>query len=191
MKKFLIVGLGNIGPKYEETRHNIGFKVLDSLAKKENVIFESLKLGDISEFKIKGRTAILLKPNTFMNLSGKAIKYWLNKEKIPLENLLVITDDIHIDFGMFRIKPKGSAGGHNGLKDTQEKLNTNSYSRFRFGVGGDFSKGKQVDYVLGEWTSGEQIDLSIRIDNAIDAIKSFILAGLPNTMNKFNGKFER
>ncbi len=191
MKKFLIVGLGNIGPKYEETRHNIGFKVLDSLAKTEKTSFETAKLGDIAEFKIKGRTVLLLKPNTFMNLSGKSIKYWLDKEKIPLENLLVITDDIHIDFGTFRIKAKGSAGGHNGLKDTQEKLNTATYPRFRFGVGGDFSKGKQVDYVLGEWSAGEQIDLSIRIDTATAAIKSFVLAGLSLTMNQFNGKFER
>jgi len=191
MKKFLIVGLGNIGPKYSETRHNIGFKVLDALAKSEEETFKTEKLGDICTIKIKGRTVILLKPNTYMNLSGKAIKYWLEKEKIALENLLIITDDIHIDFGTFRIKAKGSAGGHNGLKDTEAKLNTSVYPRFRFGVSGDFSKGKQVDYVLGEWTSGEQIDLSIRIEHATEAIKSFVFSGLSQTMNKFNGKFER
>lgn len=126
-----------------------------------------------------------------MNLSGKAIKYWLDKEKIAIENLLVVTDDIHIDFGSFRIKAKGSAGGHNGLKDTEAKLNTSAYPRFRFGVGGDFGKGKQVDYVLGEWTSGEQIDLSIRLDHASEAVKSFVFSGLSQTMNKHNGKFER
>lgn len=191
MKKFLIVGLGNIGPKYAETRHNIGFKVLDHLAKAEDTSFETNKLGDTCTLKIKGRTVILLKPNTFMNLSGKAIKYWLEKEKIAIENLLVVTDDIHIDFGSFRIKAKGSAGGHNGLKDTEAKLNTSVYPRFRFGVGGNFGKGKQVDYVLGEWTSEEQIDLSIRLDHATEAIKSFVFSGLPQTMNKFNGKFER
>jgi len=191
MKKFLIVGLGNIGPKYAETRHNIGFKVLDYLAKAEGVSFETDKLGDLCTLKIKGRTVTLLKPNTFMNLSGKAIKYWLEKEKIAVENLLVVTDDIHIDFGSFRIKAKGSAGGHNGLKDTEAKLNTGAYPRFRFGVGGDFGKGKQIDYVLGEWTAEEQIDLSIRLDHASEAIKSFVFSGLSQTMNKFNGKFER
>lgn len=191
MKKFLIVGLGNIGPKYAETRHNIGFKVLDALAKSENIPFETAKLGDVCTVKIKGRTTILLKPSTFMNLSGRAIKYWLEKEKIAIENLLVITDDIHIDFGTFRIKAKGSAGGHNGLKDTEAKLNTSVYPRFRFGVSGDFGKGKQVDYVLGEWTSEEQIDLSIRIDTAVNAVKNFVFSGLSQTMNQFNGKFIR
>lgn len=191
MKKYLIVGLGNIGPKYAETRHNIGFKILDKLAQNENVTFETGKLGDVTTIKIKGRTVILLKPNTFMNLSGKAIKYWLEKEKIVTENLLVITDDIHIDFGAFRIKAKGSAGGHNGLKDTEAKLQTSAYPRFRFGVGGEFGKGKQVDYVLGEWTEGEQIDLSIRLEQAIDAVKSFVFSGLPQTMNTYNGKMER
>lgn len=191
MKKYLIVGLGNIGPKYAETRHNIGFKILDKLAQNENVTFETGKLGDVTTIKIKGRTVILLKPNTFMNLSGKAIKYWLEKEKIVTENLLVITDDIHIDFGAFRIKARGSAGGHNGLKDTEAKLQTSAYPRFRFGVGGEFGKGKQVDYVLGEWTEGEQIDLSIRLEQAIDAVKSFVFSGLPQTMNTYNGKMER
>lgn len=191
MKKYLIVGLGNIGPKFAETRHNIGFKILDKLAQNENVTFETGKLGDVTTIKIKGRTVILLKPNTFMNLSGKAIKYWLEKEKIVTENLLVITDDIHIDFGAFRIKAKGSAGGHNGLKDTEAKLQTSAYPRFRFGVGGEFGKGKQVDYVLGEWTEGEQIDLSIRLEQAIDAVKSFVFSGLPQTMNTYNGKMER
>ncbi len=191
MKKFLIVGLGNIGPKYSETRHNIGFKILDAFAKEENTSFETEKLGDICQLKIKGKTVFLLKPNTYMNLSGKAIKYWLTKEKIQIENLLVITDDINIDFGTFRLKAKGSAGGHNGLKDTQEKLNSGTYPRFRFGVGSQFSKGRQVDYVLGEWSKEEQHELNFRIPDACNAIKSFVTAGLSQTMNSFNGKLEK
>lgn len=151
MKKFLIAGLGNIGPKYHNTRHNIGFKVLDHLAEKEGISFSSEKLGDIATFKFKGRTFILLKPSTYMNLSGKAVNYWLTKEKVPLENLLVITDDLNLAFGTIRLKTKGSDGGHNGLKDIQTQLNTTNYNRFRFGISDEFSKGRQVDYVLGEW----------------------------------------
>ena len=188
MKKFLIVGLGNIGEKYENTRHNIGFKVLDYLAKKENLTFETQKLGDITTYKLKGRTFILLKPNTYMNLSGKAILYWLTKEKIPLENLLVITDDLNLPFGSIRVKTKGSDGGHNGLKDTQDKLNTSKYNRFRFGISDEFSKGRQVDYVLGAWTAEENAKLDERLDKSIEIIKSFGLAGINNTMNSFNGK---
>ena len=188
MKKYLIVGLGNIGAEYQNTRHNIGFKILDHLAKKEALTFETQKLGDISTYKLKGRTFILLKPNTYMNLSGKAILYWLTKEKIPLENLLVITDDLNLSFGSIRVKTKGSDGGHNGLKDTQDKLNTTNYNRFRFGISDSFSKGKQVDYVLGEWTPEEESKLSERLDLSIEIIKSFGLAGINNTMNAFNGK---
>jgi len=151
MKKFLIAGLGNIGPKYHNTRHNIGFKILDALVKEEGLAFETKKLGDITTYKYKGRSFILLKPNTYMNLSGKAVRYWLEKEKIPLENLLVVTDDINLPFGTLRLKAKGSAGGHNGLKDIEAQLNTSKYGRFRFGVGAEFNKGRQVDYVLGEW----------------------------------------
>ena len=188
MKKFLIVGLGNVGDKYKNTRHNIGFKVLDELANDFDVFFETEKLGDIASFRFKGRTFILLKPNTFMNLSGKAIKYWMDKEKILLENILVVTDDINIDFGTIRIKAKGSAGGHNGLKDTEAKLNTQKYVRFRFGVGSDYSKGRQVDYVLGKWTKEEESQLIERLPKATQAILSFGTAGLANTMNTFNGK---
>jgi len=188
MKKFLIVGLGNIGEKYENTRHNIGFKILDHIAKKEALAFETKKLGDISSYKLKGRTFILLKPNTYMNLSGKAILYWLTKEKIPLENLLVITDDLNLPFGSIRVKTKGSDGGHNGLKDTQNKLNTSKYNRFRFGISDAFSKGRQVDYVLGEWTDEENAKLTERLDVSIELIKSFGLAGINNTMNTYNGK---
>jgi PTH1 family peptidyl-tRNA hydrolase len=188
MKKFLIVGLGNIGVKYENTRHNIGFKVLDYLADTEAVTFTTNKLGDIATYKLKGRTFILLKPSTFMNLSGKAIKYWMDKEKIPLENLLVVTDDLNLPFGSLRIKAKGSDGGHNGLKDTQDKLQTTKYNRFRFGISDTFSKGRQVDYVLGEWTDDENTKLKERLKLCAEAIKSFGLAGLNNTMNTFNGK---
>ena len=188
MKKYLIVGLGNIGEKYTQTRHNIGFKILDHFAEKENLIFETQKLGDITTYKFKGRTFILLKPSTYMNLSGKAILYWLTKEKIPLENLLVITDDLNLPFGSIRIKTKGSDGGHNGLKDTQDKLNTTKYNRFRFGISDAFSKGRQVDYVLGEWTAEEESKLPERLDKASEIIRSFGTAGTNNTMNTFNGK---
>ena len=188
MKKFLIVGLGNIGEKYTNTRHNIGFKILDQLASKEELTFETVKLGDITTYKFKGRTFILLKPNTYMNLSGKAVQYWLTKEKIPLENLLVITDDLNLPFGTLRLKTKGSDGGHNGLKDIQEKLNTTKYNRFRFGISDAFSKGRQVDYVLGEWDEEENQKLPERLDKSIELIKSFGTAGVNNTMNTFNGK---
>jgi PTH1 family peptidyl-tRNA hydrolase len=188
MKKFLIVGLGNIGPKYDETRHNIGFKILDELAKKEDVKFEIDKLGSIASFRFKGRSFILLKPSTFMNLSGKAVKYWLNKEKITIDNLLVIADDLNLDFGTIRLKGKGSDGGHNGLKDIQTQLNTTKYPRLRFGVGSQFSRGRQVDYVLGTWSKDEQLDLTERTETCGELIKSFGTAGLNNTMNAFNGK---
>ena len=152
MKKYLIVGLGNIGAEYVNTRHNIGFKVVEKLAQLNAADFETKKLGDLASFKFKGRTFLLLKPNTYMNLSGKAVKYWLEKESIPLENLLIITDDLNLPFGTLRLKTKGSAGGHNGLKDVQDKLNTSQYNRLRFGISDEFAKGKQVDYVLGKWT---------------------------------------
>lgn len=188
MKKFLIVGLGNIGPKYEHTRHNIGFKILDYLASKNELTWETAKLGDITVFKEKGRSFTLLKPSTYMNLSGKSIKYWLEKEKIPLENLLVITDDLNLPFGTLRIKTKGSDGGHNGLKDTQNVLQTTNYNRFRFGISDAFSKGRQVDYVLGEWTEDENTALPERLEIACKIITSFGLAGITHTMNIFNGK---
>ena len=188
MKKFLIVGLGNIGDNYQNTRHNIGFTILDELAKKKELIFENKKLGAISKFRFKGRTFILLKPSTYMNLSGKAVKYWLIKEKIPLENLLIICDDLNLPFGSFRVKAKGSDGGHNGLKDINSVLQTQKYARFRFGVGAEFSKGKQCDFVLGDWSSNELKLLSERLIKATELIISFGLAGLNNTMNAFNGK---
>lgn len=188
MKKFLIVGLGNIGSEYVNTRHNIGFQIVDELARDYDAKFETEKLGDITSFRHKGRTFILLKPSTYMNLSGKAIKYWMTKEKIPIENVLVITDDVNIDFGMIRIKTKGSAGGHNGLKDTETKLGTQKYARFRFGVGANYSRGKQVDFVLSEWSAEEQSQLIERFPVATKAVLSFGTDGINNTMNNFNGK---
>ncbi len=188
MKKFLIVGLGNIGAEYVNTRHNIGFKVLDHLAKKENLEFQTVKLGSLAEYKLKGRTLLLLKPNTYMNLSGKAIKFWMDKENIPIENILVITDDLNLPFGTIRIRIKGSDGGHNGLKNTQQVLNTSNYPRFRFGISDEFKKGKQVDYVLGEWNDAEKASLPERLDVAAEIIRSFGTAGLENTMTAFNGK---
>ncbi|TVZ52503.1 aminoacyl-tRNA hydrolase [Dokdonia sp. Hel_I_53] len=188
MKKFLIVGLGNIGPKYEHTRHNIGFKILDAFAKANDIIFETEKLGDIARTKIKGKTVILLKPNTFMNLSGKAVRYWMQQEKILIENLLVITDDLNLEFGTVRVKTKGSDGGHNGLKDIQAQLNTTKYNRFRFGISDQFSKGRQVDYVLGEWDAKEAAAMPERLDKSCEVIASFVSAGINNTMNAFNGK---
>ena len=186
--KFLIVGLGNIGAEYVNTRHNIGFKVLDFLAKKESLSFETVKLGSVAEFKFKGRTFLLLKPNTYMNLSGKAVKFWMDKERIPLENVLIITDDLNLSFGTIRIKPKGSDGGHNGLKNINLILNTHHYTRFRFGISDEFKKGQQVNYVLGEWDETEKGALPERLALCREAITSFVLAGLATTMNTFNGK---
>jgi len=188
MKKYLIVGLGNIGSKYENTRHNIGFKILDDIAVREDIVFESQKLGAVTKFRFKGRTFILLKPATFMNLSGKAVKYWLVKGKIPLENLLIICDDLNISFGTIRLKSKGSAGGHNGLKDISDSLQTQNYSRFRFGVSDEFKKGNQVDYVLGEWNVEETKKLPERLEKSYELVKSFGTAGIGNTMSEFNGK---
>ncbi len=188
MKKYLIVGLGNIGADYNNTRHNIGFKILDHLAKEQNISFSTEKLGDIATFKHKGRTFILLKPSTYMNLSGKSLKYWMDKEKIPQENILVISDDLNIDFGTFRLKAKGSAGGHNGLKDINEKLGNQNYARFRFGISAMFGKGKQVNYVLGKWNADEERYFPELLDKAAQLIISFGTAGIGNTMNQYNGK---
>lgn len=188
MKKFLIVGLGNIGTEYVNTRHNIGFKILDYFANQESISFQTQKLGEVAEFKIKGRTILLLKPNTYMNLSGKAVKYWLEKENIEKENMLVLTDDLNLSFGSIRIKAKGSDGGHNGLKNIQLLLNSTEYPRFRFGISDEFKKGKQVDYVLGEWTLEEKSSLKERLTVSSEIIKSFALAGLNDTMNLYNGK---
>jgi PTH1 family peptidyl-tRNA hydrolase len=188
MKKFLVVGLGNIGAEYVNTRHNIGFKIVDFFARKEGISFQTVKLGELAEYKIKGRTILLLKPNTYMNLSGKALSYWMEKEKIDKENILVITDDLNLSFGTIRIKTKGTDGGHNGLKNIQLVLNSSEYPRFRFGISDAFKKGRQVDYVLGEWNDEENKLLPERLEKASEIIISFALAGLNTTMNTYNGK---
>ena len=186
--KYLIVGLGNIGSEYENTRHNIGFKIVDALAKASTIFFETNKLGDIATLKFKGRTFIILKPSTFMNLSGKAVNFYLQKEKIKPENLLIITDDIALPFGTIRLKGKGSDGGHNGLKDIIKTLGNTNFSRLRFGVGSDFVQGKQINHVLGEFAPEEQVQLAERLEKTTQVIKSFGTIGLGRTMSEFNGK---
>ncbi len=186
--KYLIVGLGNIGAEYAGTRHNVGFKVLDALAEASNTVFTSARYGAVAELRHKGRTLVLLKPSTYMNLSGKAVRYWLKQEKIPRENLLVVSDDIALPFGTLRMRPKGSAGGHNGLKNIAELLGSEEYARMRFGVGGDFARGHQVDYVLGEWTEAEREALPDRLKVFGEAILSFAAIGCERTMNLYNKK---
>ncbi len=186
--KYLIAGLGNIGAEYAETRHNIGFKVLDALAGASNTLFTTGRYGDVAELKHKGRTLLLLKPSTYMNLSGKAVRYWMEAERIAPENLLVISDDIALPFGTLRLRAKGSAGGHNGLKNIAELLGTEDFARMRFGVGGDFPRGHQVDYVLGEWTEDERAALPERLKTFGDAVLSFATIGLARTMNEYNKK---
>ncbi len=186
--KYLIVGLGNIGYEYTETRHNIGFKILDYYASEHNLTFEPKRYGDIALHRLKGRHLILLKPSTYMNLSGKAVRYWLEKEKIPVENMLVLVDDINLDLGVIRIRAKGSDGGHNGLKSICEVLGHCNYARLRFGIGNNFPRGHQADYVLGEWTEEEKQVIKERIPVAYEAIKSFVLMGLSRTMTNFNKK---
>jgi len=186
--KYLIVGLGNIGPEYHNTRHNIGFEVLDQFVEDSKFPFETKRYGDVSEFKFKGRKLILLKPSTYMNLSGKAVNYWLQKENIPVENMMIILDDLALPLGSLRIKPKGGDAGHNGLKNINEILGHQSYTRLRFGIGDDFFKGQQVDYVLGRWTEEEQKDIEEPIKVCSSIIKSFATIGLGRTMNQFNKK---
>ncbi|MFV0538544.1 MAG: aminoacyl-tRNA hydrolase [Dysgonomonas sp.] len=186
--KYLIVGLGNIGREYEYTRHNIGFRVLDALAKASNIVFADRRYGFVAELKVKGRTLILLKPSTYMNLSGNAVRYWLNQEKIPIENLLVVVDDLALPFGALRLKGKGSNAGHNGLGNIQSVLNTQDYARLRFGIGSDFSRGRQVDYVLDNFSDEEEDTLLAKFETCGEIIKSFCLAGIQNTMNQYNNK---
>jgi len=186
--KYLIVGLGNIGNEYQNTRHNIGFTILDAFAKASNVFFTENRYGSTCEVKLKGRTLILLKPSTFMNLSGNALGYWMQKEKIAIENVLVVVDDIALPFGTLRLKPQGSDAGHNGLKNIQEILGHNNYPRLRFGIGNDFAKGRQVEYVLGKWTNEQYNALPERAERCIEIIQSFCLAGMQLTMTQFNGK---
>ena len=186
--KYLVAGLGNIGAEYAETRHNIGFKVLDALAAASDTSFVSGRYGATATLRHRGRTITLLKPSTYMNLSGKAVRYWLDTLKIERTNLLVVVDDIALPFGELRLRPRGSAGGHNGLKNIAELLGTDDYARLRFGIGGDFCRGHQVDYVLGEWTADESAALPERLKVFGQAVLSFAAVGAEQTMNSFNKK---
>lgn len=186
--KYLIVGLGNIGYEYQGTRHNIGFSILDAFAKASNIVFSDGRYGATATVSIKGQQLILLKPSTYMNLSGNAVRYWMQKENIDLERLLIVVDDLALPFGALRLKGKGSDAGHNGLKHIAAMLNTQNYARLRFGIGNEFSKGGQIDFVLGQFTNEEQETICERIQIACDIIKSFCLAGINITMNQFNKK---
>lgn len=186
--KYLIAGLGNIGSEYAHTRHNIGFDILDELARAEGLTFEDQRYGTVAEYRHKGRILLLLKPNTYVNLSGKAVAYWMQKEKIPPENLLVIVDDLALPFGTLRVKSKGSDAGHNGLKNIQSVLGHNQFARLRFGIDSNFTRGHQVDYVLGPWNADEKAALPERLDKAIEIIKSFGTLGTHQTMNLYNNK---
>jgi PTH1 family peptidyl-tRNA hydrolase len=186
--KYLIAGLGNVGKTYEKTRHNAGFEILDVFAKASNVVFATKRYGDLAEAKYKGKTFILLKPSTYMNLSGNAVSYWLQAENVPRERLLVVLDDLALPEGTIRIKGKGSNGGHNGLKHIDQILGDSNYARLRFGIGNDFPQGYQIDYVLAKWTKAEYESLIPDFETAVEAIKSFALAGLERTMNIYNTK---
>lgn len=186
--KYLIVGLGNIGQEYQGTRHNIGFRILDAFAEASNISFSTERYGDVGRGRLKNKQVVLLKPSTYMNLSGNAVRYWLTKENIPIENLLVLVDDIALPFGAIRIKPKGSDAGHNGLKNIAAMLGSDAYPRLRFGIGNDFPRGCQIDYVLGQFTLDERQRLPQRTEVAVDAIRTFVLAGLQTTMCDFNNK---
>jgi PTH1 family peptidyl-tRNA hydrolase len=184
--KFLLVGLGNPGAEYVRTRHNIGFLALDALAESSGASFAPDRLGDVARCKHKGRQLVLVKPSTFMNLSGKAVRYWLDAEKISTDRLMVITDDINLPFGTLRVRAKGSDGGHNGLKDIQAVLGSNAYPRLRFGVGADFGPGRQVDHVLGSFSSEEEKGMQERLERTTALMRSFAFIGLARTMNTFN-----
>jgi PTH1 family peptidyl-tRNA hydrolase len=184
--KYLIVGLGNIGPEYHETRHNIGFMVVDALAKHHEVSFSLEKLAYTCEFKQKGRTIYLIKPTTYMNLSGKAVNYWLQQYKVPLENMLVVVDDLALPFGNMRLRPSGSSAGHNGLKDIEAVLGTQQYARLRFGIGNNYPKGRQADYVLSKFNTAEMLEMPLLLQRAQDIILSFCTVGITPTMNQYN-----
>jgi len=186
--KYLIVGLGNIGEEYENTRHNIGFKVADAIAEEADAKFSTERYASVAQIKYKGRSLLIAKPTTYMNLSGKAVRYWMNEEKISIENTIVVVDDLALPFGKLRLKSKGSDAGHNGLKDIQATLGTNQYPRLRFGIGDDFAKGRQIEYVLGQWSKEEAKLLAEKIDICSSIIKSFATIGIAKTMSQFNSK---
>ena len=184
--KYLIVGLGNIGDEYRHTRHNIGFCMLDAFAEASNSVFEDRRYGMVARCRVKNAEIVMLKPSTFMNLSGNAVRYWLAEEKIPVENMLVLVDDLNLPFGIIRIRRQGSAGGHNGLKHIEQVLGTNVYSRVRFGIGNDYTHGAQMGFVLGEWTDEERKLLPEKIEPIKEIIPSFCLQGIERTMNRYN-----
>lgn len=186
--KYLIVGLGNIGSEYQDTRHNIGFSVLDAFAKASNTVFEDMRYGAVAETKLKGRTLVLLKPNTYMNLSGKAVSYWMQKEKVGLEELLVVVDDLALPFGTLRLRGQGSDGGHNGLKNINATLGTGNYARLRFGIGSEFARGQQIDYVLGGWKEEEAVSMPALLKRCGEIITAFVLLGVGKAMTQYNGK---
>lgn len=186
--KYLIVGLGNIGSEYRGTRHNIGFRILDALAEASNISFTTERYGDIARMRLKNKQLVLLKPSTYMNLSGNAVRYWKEKEGIDLSNILVLVDDIALPFGAIRLKPRGSDAGHNGLKNIAQMLGTDTYPRLRFGIGDNYPRGCQIDYVLGHFTPEEQAELPVRVEKACEAISEFVLAGIQNAMCSFNNK---
>jgi len=188
MSKFLIVGLGNIGEEYTETRHNIGFKIAEKLVGDAGAKFSSDRYADVAEIKHKGKQLVVIKPSTYMNLSGKAVNYWLQAEKIPIENMIVLVDELALPFGKIRIGPKGSDGGHNGLRNIQEILNTSLYPRLRFGISNEFNKGSQINYVLGKWSDEELKTLNNRVELAAEAVKAFAFIGLARCMNQYNTK---
>lgn len=184
--KYLIAGLGNIGEEYKHTRHNIGFDVADAFVAKHGGAFRSDRLADVAECKWKGKVFVVIKPKTYMNLSGKAVKYWMDKEKVPLENLLVIMDELALPLNVLRLRPGGSDAGHNGLKSIQELLGTNQYPRLRFGIGNNFPKGRQVDYVLGKWAAGELPVVKQKIEKSVEIIEAIASIGIERTMNNYN-----
>ncbi|HBJ76332.1 MAG TPA: aminoacyl-tRNA hydrolase [Porphyromonadaceae bacterium] len=186
--KYLVVGLGNIGEEYVHSRHNIGFRVLDALAKASNLVFSTERYGDVAELRVKGQTLLLLKPSTYMNLSGNAVKYWMDREKVPIERLLIIADDLALPFGTLRMKPKGSSGGHNGLKNIESLIGSSLYARLRIGIGNDFSRGKQIDFVLGKLSEEEEEILKTKLITTQEMIKTFALEGVERAMTSFNNK---
>lgn len=186
MQKFLICGLGNIGAEYEFTRHNIGFEVADAFAAKHKAVFQPGRYASVAQFSLKGRPITIIKPTTYMNLSGKAVKYWLDHEKIPLEQLLVVVDELALPLDKIRLRPGGSAAGHNGLTNIQETLGTEQYPRLRFGIGNQYPRGGQVDFVLGRWTTEEEPLVKLKVSRCVDLVESFIFQGIAKTMSEWN-----
>lgn len=188
MERYLIVGLGNIGAEYARTRHNMGFMILDAFADASNIVFETQRYGNIAKTSFKGREIVLLKPSTYMNLSGNAVRYWMDKFNVPIERLLIICDDLNLPFGTLRMRKKGSDGGHNGLKNIQELIGTQNYARIRAGIGNDFNKGGQIDFVIGQFNTDEEDKIPSICEKATEGIKSFITIGPERTMSSFNAK---